>query len=375
MNFKSLLGAASIALFLAGCKQGVAPTTEFQQNHQTEKQKQTEKENTSPLTFDNISINSTFESNQDDPEEAKVLKDLLLDGWKVGIPFSSIVDKLPNNVKIDNSFTQYAFQLDNLELTFSYNGDLIYIFTDAPGKGLNTDIKVGDNESKVNKILAVSDPSFTSKDGYLVYSHIVDAVELKIFVKDKVVHGISLEYTGRENATDDELISKYYDNYIATSNAIKQIETPKVAHQAEKKQTQQKSSENKTTDIVKYATHDELIALRNNFFNRYKTLLDVMINDSSNTTKITAIFSDIDVYQVELDLEKASSHWSDKDKILGRLVIEYIRAVLDVLQWQIMKNNSEDYQSKVNASHQIIDATTRAHNSNQQILTILNFKE
>ncbi|WMT42258.1 hypothetical protein RE628_07595 [Paenibacillus sp. D2_2] len=126
---------------------------------------------------------------------------------------------------------------------------------------------------------------------------------------------------------------------------------------------------------MKYTTRDELIALKNDFFNRYKTLLEVISHDSSNSEKIDSIFSDIDFNQVELDLEFASNYWSSKDKMLAQLITEFVETVLDVYQWQIIQNNSDDDQIRSAAAYQIRDSAVKAQNTNQKILIMINYKE
>ncbi|WP_216477538.1 hypothetical protein [Paenibacillus brevis] len=70
-------------------------------------------------------------------------------------------------------------------------------------------------------------------------------------------------------------------------------------------------------------------------------------------------------------METAASFWSSEDKLLEQLITEFVEAVLDVSQWLLIRNHSEDIQIKVNASYQVKDASTKAHNANQMILAII----
>jgi hypothetical protein len=165
---------------------------------------------------------------------------------------------------------------------------------------------------------------------------------------------------------------------ISPQKNPKHPEKPQVAEQPKQQTQDNKTSQTESNEqqnaTVKYATRDELIALKDDFLNRYRALLEVLSNDSSNTEKITAIFSDIDYNQVEYDLEKASSHWSSKENIyLGRSVTEFVEAVLDILLWQIIQNNSDDNQIKANAADLKINAVDRARKAYGKILSIIPY--
>ncbi|ELK43453.1 hypothetical protein ABE205_07365 [Brevibacillus agri] len=377
MKYKCLIGVGIVSVILTGCKADT-PANINSATNEIQRSQSAEQNNKPAPSEAQSNATATIAIEENKKNDIKLPDELLIDGWTVGSSFSSLVDKLPNDAQIDNSFAEYTITTNGQKLIFSDNGDLTYIFTDSPGKGLSLGLNVGDDESKITSILGTPGKSFQTKDGYLAYSYFNEAYELNVFTKDKIIQGFSMQYNGRASATDKELISKYYSNYVAAKNP-KQPEKPEVAEQPKQQTQNNKTPKTKSNEqqkvMVKYATRDELIALRNDFFNRYKTLLGVISDDSSNTEKITAVFSDIDFNQVELDLEKASPHWSSKDKTLGRLVTDFVEAALDVYQWQIIKNNSDDNQIRVNAAYQIRDAAVKAQNANQKILVIINSKE
>ncbi|WP_433945516.1 hypothetical protein [Paenibacillus sp. SN-8-1] len=283
----------------------------------------------------------TFSNEENKQRKVKLPEEISIDGWSVGVPFSKVVSKLPKDIKLDNSYMQYSFTSRYLDLSFTWKGVLDYILIREPGKGLNVNLNIGDNEQKIEEILGSPKKQSDTPNGDLAYVYYFNNYDIIIYAKDNYVRGIAMQLTSRTTINETEKICKYFNVNTA----------------------------------VKYASRTELITLKNDIFKRYKTLLEVISEDTSNNGRINAIFSDIDINQIELDLEEASLHWSSTDKALGRLVTEFVEAVLNVYEWQIIKNNTDDYQVKMNSAYQIRDASVRAYNANQKITVIINIKE
>jgi hypothetical protein len=162
-------------------------------------------------------------------EKAKTIQkalplELNLEGWIIGVSFSSLVDKLPENATIHYdsiNYNSYTFMFDNIELSFSSNGDLSYIKTDIPGKGLNIGLFVGDQVSDLTEILGEPHESNIVSSGQIIHSYITDLYQLDFSVNEITIQEISVQYHYRASATDEELIAAYYNDYMVKTTPSK----------------------------------------------------------------------------------------------------------------------------------------------------------
>ncbi|GAA0404279.1 hypothetical protein [Paenibacillus motobuensis] len=359
MKYKWLIGTWIILIILTGCEADNSFEDTTLVPDQIQESQLNEDNNFKPLDSETTNVASTVVTEENEQNNSKLPEDLLIEGWKVGVPFSEVVGNLPEDLEIDDSYMRYRFKSKDFDLYFTGGGVLDYIVTDESGKGLNVNLHVGDDEQKIENVLGRTVKKESVKDGYLGYTFSFDDYDIIIFTRDNTVQGIGMQLTGSPTIYEPEEISNYYSNYIDTMN----------------NNTSQTNSNAPQKETVQYTTREELIALRDDFFNRYKNLLEVLSNDSSNSKKIDAIFSDIDFNQVELDLEKASTYWSSKDKMLAQLITEFVESVLDIYQWQMIENNSDDDQIRSAAAYQIRDSAVKAQKTNQKILIMINYKE
>lgn len=356
MLYKWLIISGIISIILTGCKTistepvrlTSLPTSEY---HLSESNKSASLESQTEIT----SPSPTDEYTEEATKAINLQDELLLYDWKLGLPFSEVIDKLPKDAELDNSYMQYRFTTRHLDLAFTWGGILFYVFTDEPGKGLNITLNVGDDAQRIEEVLGRAVEQSTTPDGYLVYTYSFEIYDLFIYTKNYAIQGMAMQLTGRPTVDETEIIAKYYSDYIA-------VKYPKTA---------EPSGQDKTADAaiaVKYSSSRELLELREDFLKRYKSLVEVISGDNSNSDKINAIFEDSDFLQIEIDLETAASFWSSEDEPLGQLVTTFVEAVLDVYQWTIIRNNAEDNESRTHAAYQMRDATVRVQNANQMIL-------
>jgi hypothetical protein len=152
-------------------------------------------------------------------ENPKEINNFLLDGWQVGVPFSSVVEKLPKDAVLDFIYMQFFFKSKHLDLSFTGRGILEYVFTNEPGKGLNANLKIGDNEQKIEKLLGKPKEQLKTTDEYLAYRYTFDTYDITVYSKDSSVQGITMEFTGIPIIDETEIISKYFDDYFAAKKS------------------------------------------------------------------------------------------------------------------------------------------------------------
>ncbi|WMT42257.1 hypothetical protein RE628_07590 [Paenibacillus sp. D2_2] len=217
MKLKWLIGTWIISIILTGCGADNKFENTISDSDQIQ-QSQLNEDNFKPLDSEPTNVASTVVTEENDQKNFKLPKDLLIEGWKVGVPFSEVVGKLPKDSEIDDSYMRYRFKSKSLDLYFTGGGILDYIVTDEPGIGLNVNLHVGDEEQKIENVLGETVKKESVKDGYLGYTYSFDFYDIIIFTKDNIVQGIAMQLTGSPTIYEPEEISNYYSNYIETIN-------------------------------------------------------------------------------------------------------------------------------------------------------------
>lgn len=104
-------------------------------------------------------LNTPQTSNKSNNISSNESKILTISGFRVGLYFSEIVDKLPSYAAIDLQEslgeTYYDIRFDQQQLTFNNNGLLKFILTAKTGSGLDNGIMVGDQESLIKDKMGI----------------------------------------------------------------------------------------------------------------------------------------------------------------------------------------------------------------------------
>jgi PBP1b-binding outer membrane lipoprotein LpoB len=98
MIYKWFVGAGIIAVLLTGCKSD-SPSTMNSITNEIEQPEHefTEEQNNELKTSESQTISDFHEPPQNEEKQ----QNITLDGWEVGVPFSSVINRIPQNINTD----------------------------------------------------------------------------------------------------------------------------------------------------------------------------------------------------------------------------------------------------------------------------------
>jgi hypothetical protein len=295
-----------------------------------------------------VESNEPAVANSNDSSKTSLPDEILLDGWKVGLPFSEAINKLPVYSKLDYVNSQYRFQAKNLVLVFTEKGVLCEIISYEMGKGLDVGLNVGDKEQTIQKILGQPKIQSTTKDEFLVYEYTYDSFNLLIFVKDGIVQIIAFQLTRTPNLSETEKISEHYDNYLAAKNS-------KPNDTADK---QEKSNEN-----IKVFSRTELMNLYAEANRAFTLYQQTAYGSKGNTTDeklniLKAAFEENNFWDKGIELEDAQTSIKKEDLVWYNFIVSFMDAVDSAFAFQI--EAYELMQSGTASDQQIKDMSRMA---------------
>jgi|GEM_PF-1757563 len=165
----------------------------------------------------NTSINKTRNST----------KSFTISGFRVGLSFSQIKQKLPNNATIARQTIEgesyYGIRFGQQQFSFNNNGLLMFILLTKTGTGLDNGLMVGDQESLIMDKMGVPKQQLKLEEGKNLYQYDYPSFEVHFYTKNGNIDTIQmLEKPSQVPVTDNtstegQQIIDYYNSKTNTS--------------------------------------------------------------------------------------------------------------------------------------------------------------
>lgn len=243
----------------------------------------------------------------------------ILAGFKIGLSFSQILDKLPNNATIkleESQFVEYyAIQFDQQLLNFDNNGLLLFILAGKTGTGLDNGIMVGDSEGVIkNKMGSPKQESPQEKDNFYLYDYPTYTVQF--YVENGNIDTIRMvgkEETLKQTIDDKQKILAYYNSKANISNGDKNVainqtqgnsKAEKATEELQKQQAiaiQPQIDKKETYDKVKLVETAKVV---NTYFAQFVQIYTSKSTADEKTTALKNLEQEANLWDLGIKLEE-----------------------------------------------------------------------